>query len=99
MLCAFECVATLLVVVESAAVTSDDHQQLDNVLVSIGLDVPIRSLDLAVELRQALSENDGIHILLVLNEQGTSLLGFLDILLPEEHITWVDRPFEVFAVG
>ncbi len=91
MLCAFERVGTLLVFIESAAVTLNDPcQQLDSVLFGIGLDVLVQSLDLATKLHQALSENEGIRALLVLHEQGYSLLGFLDVLLPQEHISWVN---------
>ena len=90
MLCTFECVSTLLVIVESATVLSDDCQQLDHVLVGVGFDVCVRSLDLAVKLREALSKNEGIHALLVLKEQGDSLLGLVDVLLPQEYVSWVD---------
>jgi hypothetical protein len=69
-----------LVVIKLAAVALDDCQQLDHVLVDVGLDVCIQSLDLAVELQQTLSKNKGICSLLVLDEQEASLLGFLNVL-------------------
>jgi hypothetical protein len=46
----FECVSTMLVIVKLAAVPCDDWQQLDHILVGIGLDVHVRYLDLAVKL-------------------------------------------------
>jgi hypothetical protein len=87
----FERISTLPVIIELAAVPFDDRQQLDHALVGIGLDARVRSLDFAVELQQALSKNEGICVLLVLDEQGSSLLGLLDILLPQECVSWVDR--------
>ena len=57
-------------IVKSVAVTSDDCQQLDHVLVGIGLDVPVLSLDLAADC-QALTKNS-VHTLLVLNEGGSA---------------------------
>lgn len=90
MLCASERVITLLVIFESVAVPSDDCQLLDHVLVGDGLGVHIQSLDFAVELQQELSKNKGILTLLVLEEQGDSLLGLLDILLPHEYVSWID---------
>ena len=73
-----------------AAVPSDDHQQLDHILVGIGLDILVRSLDFAVKLQRALSKNEGVGTLLVFKEQGDSLLGLLDVLLPQEYVSWVD---------
>jgi hypothetical protein len=92
MLYTFERMGALLVVIKLAAVALDDCQQLNHVMVGISLDVCIRSLDFAVQLHQALSKNEGIGVLLVLNEQEDSLLGFLDILLPQEYFFWVNRP-------
>ncbi len=82
----------LLVVIKLAAVALDDCQQLDHILVGVGLDVCILSLDFSVKLHQALSVNKGIHALLVLGEHEDSLLGFLGLLLPQEYFSWVNRP-------
>ncbi len=74
MFCTFKCRGTLLVVVKLAiTIASDDCQQLDHVLVAVGLDICIHSLDLTVKLQQALSEKEGICMVLVLIEQGDSL--------------------------
>ncbi len=70
----------LLVVVKLAAVALNDCQQLDHVLAGVGLDVFVQSLDFAFKLSRALSMKKGIRVLLVLDEQEDSLLGFLDVL-------------------
>jgi hypothetical protein len=91
-----ERMGALLVVTKLAAVALIDWQQFDHILVGIGLDISIQSFDLAVKLHQALSKNKGILcLLLVLDEQEDSLLGFLDVLLPQEQFSWVDRPSQV----
>ena len=92
MLCAFECRDALLFAVKLSAVASNDCQQLDHILVVVDLEECVSCLDLAIKLGRALSVNEGMHTLLALGEERDSLLGFLDALLPQEYLSWVDCP-------
>ncbi len=90
MFCAFERLRALLVLVKLAAVSPDDLQELDHVLVAICLGVGVCALDLALEIQRALTQDEGVCALLVFFEEGLPLLCLGDVLLPQKHFSWVD---------
>jgi hypothetical protein len=72
----------LLMVIEVAAVPAYDQEELHNVLFDVSLCICGGSLELALQVRQALSDEEHVHALLVLLKLEHLLLGGSDILLP-----------------
>jgi hypothetical protein len=77
-------------VVEVASVPADDQEELHDVLFGISLRVCSGSLELALEVGQALPNDERIHALLVILELEYLLLGSSDVLLPEVHLSGID---------
>ena len=90
MFCTFECDNALLVLFELTAVSPDDLQELDYVLIRVRLGVGICALDLAFQIRRALAQDEGVCALLVFFKEGLPLLCLGDILLPQKHFSRVD---------
>ena len=92
LLCLLKGPSALLVVVEAAAVPSDDYKELHDVLVSLGAHKCGGPVELAVEIGRALLPDDKcIHVLLVLLKLDNFFLYHGAILLPDIYIPGVDN--------
>ena len=80
----------LLMVVEAAAVPADDQEELHDILFGLSLRVCDRSLELALQVRQALLNDKHVCALLVFLELEYLLLGGSDVLLPEVHLSGIN---------